>query len=421
MNTVAQYAAKIGIEESDMLEAIGTLKAAYKEVNNRDTTLTREQIAELVTQSEDDMDSEAWAEMMADAEATLASEGEEEGETTVSISADPINERERKLAAKLNTEAWGSFVDTSVQSTEHNKRAVAMAALLLGSLFSKEELADIPVFGSVAHDPKTGARSNNPDVYLAKLPGSNRKATRHRVYDIFDASEKGKRILDDIAECSDPEKTNGRSPKEIDADRKMYNGRLTVGRRNFRDGLALLRKMEQLSERLPKLGAEIAMDERGEKVRRSPNCIRVFNKANREFTEYLTTGQFLKADLDKAVAKGADMEAFTSSYGRGTKGEQPAAEEQAAGYPKGIEQAITMMQHLATFFDYESDQGRKNRAKLMALAGGKGGDTVVLAIGALQGAIDEPYSTVERRFVDLQKADAAQVKRADEANGRKAA
>jgi len=422
--TVTSIAALFNSTEQELLQNLSVLRQAYKDANEgTDTTLSDNQLADVFQQfAENDPDADTWAGHIGDYQAELSIEADEtagdETEGAISVvSAQGFRESETKLAAKLNDPKWEAFVDKTNDANEHSKRAVAMAALFIRSTFTKEELASIPVFGSVAHNEKTGERSNNPDVYLAPVGNTKRKATKHRVFDIFDASNKGMWLASQLDLYKNAEDTatlnNGKklTPKEREADVKLWENRQRVGRNAFRDGLALLRKFERMETELPKLSADIAMDADKQNVRRSLACIKVQLKDNAEFTEYVTVQQFLRIEFAKVASKGGDTEAFMASFGRGSGGNETEGKDGANGvpFPKSIDQALTMMQHLATFFDFEDEQGRKNRAKLLAMAGGKGGDMVVQIIGRTSMTFDEPYTTVERRFMDLEKSTAAKV------------
>lgn len=399
---------------------VNMIKAAYLEHKGGETTLTDEQVAQaFLDQDEEDREKlspENWADVIEDIQA------DDETSEPIDISADDIGERERLMAEKLTAAHWQDFQNEDIRTADFRKQVTVLAYTLIVKDFTNEERAALPDYDSEAEDRTLSdgtviKGSNNPDVYRKKnlLNGKNEK--RHKLWDIVDVSPVGRamhnrhaevyKALHNIEGCDKDLANMG--TEWLDSELKMQKQRISTIRRSFINGLKLAEKVDRVNKELPKVELEAAYDQKGN-LRRGSYCMELSVKGAKAH-DFLTAGQVIKIDIDKATRLGGTMADVKATFARQPKIKPPAAS--AVKLPETKEAFYSMASMLHHYLDHEDEAGRKRIAGIVAdMAGsGEGSDTAVEQLGDLIIALDgEVWKHIEKRYNALKAAKAAQGK-----------
>jgi hypothetical protein len=411
-----------------------TIRAAYEASSGNpldDDAISDDDLAQIVREQGDeasDMDAEGWVTVVdAWLEGDTDDEDTDASAAVLDISASPIKEGERKLAEKLASEEWQAFHNEDIRTREFRNQAVVMAARLIEKDFSKEERDALPLFGTTKDgDVAKGIpASNNPDVYHTKNPLNGKNEKRHRLWDIVDSSPVGVSIWKDYAKVyAARHQIEGYDKalfKEgaswLDTELKMIKQRINTIRNSFINGIKLSLKKDRINSELKKtVAVNWAIGTNG-KLRRGSYCVEVADmgkmpdgRPSRAHVFY-SSGQVLKLDVMKAVKNGGTYEALTATIARQPK--QPQQPSKAVAMPKTKEEFYSLVNMTNHYLDYETTEGRKNIASLIADMDSdkEGSDTAVEAVGDMITGLDaNVWKHIEKRYNAIKARKAAQDK-----------
>lgn len=403
---------------------LGDYRREYKSAKGKPTSLTDDQIIEIIAvkEAEDPASAQQHVAWMVEAEGVTGTSAEQ------AMSAGNSENRVLKAAKYLqDSDTFDNGILAVIDADEIKKRGPVNVAIDLQIAYADapegEGLESFPTMGT--EEGKDGV--NNPDIYK-RLSDGKKVSFFNR---LWETSRLGKKLADQKnaigskgnAPTGEFAYLNGKESK-LESERKRITSAFNNGRSVFRKAVQVLQQMDAIGA-LP--GVKVTMNLRrddhgnplyfnakGEEVKEDANGARpqlertvtpitVYHEHNRDNFAVVSVPTFLAYSAEyarqfKEAGKGTFWEGLMDS-----KNATPETDKNADDWkPENLEEAGTYAAGLATFFEDMTKDKKSHEKLLKAITGDDIDDHTLLSFDAFYLAWDGIRSKIEGKLRRIQ-------------------
>jgi hypothetical protein len=379
----------LGLEASDFAQ----FRAHYLSFAGKETTLSDDDIIDMVSDTTDDMEPEAWAALMVQTEAKLAETPVVTDPEAVRLAGQSVLAHAIAAAGKVGKVLASAFA-TVADAKEELDGGPLKVMLALRSTYNEEELSSWP-----EPDTDTG---NNPDKFKVPVIVDGKTVMRNSSFYIqfFKATEMGK-ALDSELEYLSILSSDTADKSTVPADyaktysnpqsrrlRKTYVTRRQGAARNaLKKAVKFMFQFDRVNGLL---GVTATLMMEGETVMNTAKPILLENVANPKLDwEFYSLGGFMRLDADRASQMGGTYAALIGTAGRAPKSGTGATETKVETI-KTVPTLVNAIVELHRFTDeIFSATNPKDVGELYKLVNHKDADELVLSIVELRDSLTQ--------------------------------
>lgn len=339
----------------------------------------------------------------------FAAAGGAEGAAPVTVNAANNSARSFALGAELS--AITGFDGTVVGLVEAGEKVQAGPLTIMFIVRGAKGDAWLHALPEV--DSKEG---NNAETYKVPVKdvktGETKMVNGNAFTDLFAGTAEGikwKKEIEELQHAMKPENHANRAAWLKGLTQTDMAGELKTRQRRMSTGRSLMKRMAKCWQQytkaceLPGIKLDFEMAADGLNIKVCPYPVTIYNAAKPKDFKSLSVSQFLAIDFGAATKAGGSYDnvlATLSREGGGGQGDQ--------GKVKRITDVDTFHEYLlaiVNYTDFESDDGRKHQAMIVAAM--VKNDELVKALASAVHSLDPIYGKVERRAEEIIAAEAA--------------